>query len=156
MTTDLGGLRRSFRDLASCRIATLLPGGAPHAATRWFVWSEDAVYVSTRRGDAVWRNVERDPRASLVIDRGRDWSELAGVRVSGGAELMDAEHPDMRAPMSAWHEKYRSMVAGEGFERLTSDVPALGFLRVVVDDVDVWDHRGSSRSAGLPSVEGGA
>jgi len=58
--------------------------------------------------------------------------------------------------MSAWHEKYRSMVAGEGFERLTSDVPALGFLRVVVDDVDVWDHRGSSRSAGLPSVEGGA
>jgi hypothetical protein len=27
--------------------------------------------------------------------------------------------------MSAWHEKYRSMFAGDGFERLTRQVPAL-------------------------------
>lgn len=156
MTPDLEGLRRSLRDLPSCRIATLLPGGGPHVATRWFVWFEDAVHVSTRRGDAVWRNVERDPRASVVIDRGRDWSELMGVRLSGGAELLDAEHPEMRVPMSVWYEKYRSMVAGGGFERLTSEVPALGFLRVTVDDVDVWNHRTAPDLAGLPLGEGRA
>ena len=43
--------------------------------------------------------------------------------------------------MSAWHEKYRSMFAGDGFERLTRQVPSLGFLRVKVAAADAWDHR---------------
>ena len=66
-----------------------------------------------------------------MIDRGRDWMELSGARVEGVAELLPAEHPDLRAPMSAWHDKYRSMLAGEGFERFAVAVPTLGFLRVV-------------------------
>ena len=68
---------------------------------------------------------------SVLIDRGRDWPELAGVRVEGVAEAYPAEHPDLRAPMSQWHEKYRQMFARDGFEAFTRDVHALGFLRVV-------------------------
>ena len=33
--------------------------------------------------------------------------------------------------MSAWHEKYRTLFAGDGFERFTAAIPKLGFLRVV-------------------------
>ena len=61
--------------------------------------------------------------------------------MDGAAEAIAAEHPDIRDVMSAWHEKYRSMFAGDGFERLTTRVPALGFLRVKVAAVDAWDHR---------------
>ena len=57
------------------------------------------------------------------------------------AEAYPAEHPDLRAPMSQWHEKYRQMFARDGFEAFTRDVPALGFLRVVPSRVDAWDHR---------------
>lgn len=141
MSGDLEFLRRAFRDVPSCHLSTLDPSGAPHVAPRWFVWLEDGLFVLTRRGDATWENVLRDPRVSVVVDRGRDWTELTGVRMDGAAEAVPAEHPDIRGVMSAWHEKYRSMFAGDGFERLARRVPDLGFLRVKVATADVWDHR---------------
>ena len=67
--------------------------------------------------------------------------ELSGARVEGVAEPLPAEHPDLRTPMSAWHDKYRSMLAGQGFERFAMAVPTLGFLRVVPAVVATWDHR---------------
>ena len=141
MTDDLDLLRRAFKDVPSCRIATVRPDGGPHVATRWFVWRDDALYVATRVGDRTWEHALRDPRVSIVVDRGRDWSELAGVRAEGVAEALPAEHPDLRGPMSAWHEKYRTLLGGDGFERLTDAVPALGFLRVAPSRMDAWDHR---------------
>lgn len=141
MTDDAAVLRRAFRDILACRIGTARADGGPHVAVRWFVWLEDAVWVSTRIGDATWEHVSHDPRVSIVIDRGRDWIELAGVRVEGVAEPMPAEHPDLRVPMSAWHEKYRSAFSGDGFERFARAVPTLGFLRVAPSRIEAWDHR---------------
>lgn len=141
MTEDIGWLRRAFRDALQCRIATVRPDGGPFVAVRWFVWLEDALWVATGMGDTTWEHTAQDPRVSILIDRGRDWVELAGVRVEGVAEQMPAEHPDLRDPMSAWHEKYRSLVAGEGFERMTADIRSLGFLRVAPARIDTWDHR---------------
>jgi hypothetical protein len=134
-------LRRTFRDAPACRIATVGPSGAPHVVPRWFVWTEDGLFVSTRRGDATWEHADADPRVSVLIDRGRDWLELAGIRVDGSAELLPAEDPRVRKPMSTWHEKYRSFVAAEGFERLTEQVPELGLILVRPTSLDAWDHR---------------
>jgi hypothetical protein len=141
MSGDLEFLRRALRDVPSCHLATVGPLGAPYSASRWFVWLEDGLFVCTRRGDSSWENVIRDARVSAVIDRGRDWLELTGVRVDGAAEAMAAEHPEIRHVMSTWHEKYRSMFAGDGFELLTRQVEGLGFLRVEAANVDAWDHR---------------
>ena len=141
MSDDLVGLRRSFGDVPTCRVATVRADGGPHVAPRWFVWRDDGVWVSTRVGDTTWEHAVRDPRVSILIDLGRDWTELAGVRVEGVAEAFPAEHPDLRAPMSAWHEKYRQMFARDGFEAFTRDVPVLGFLRVAPSRVESWDHR---------------
>jgi hypothetical protein len=85
---------------------------------------------------------------ALVIDRGRDWIEQSGVQVQGLATLLPAEHPDMRAAMSAWHEKYRSLFAGDGFERFVDATPALGFLRVPLGSVRAWDHGAEGSVAG--------
>jgi general stress protein 26 len=137
---DPEDLRRAFRDEATCRVGTIRPDGGPHVAARWFVWIEDAVWVTTAIGDATWEDAVRDPRVCVLIDRGRTWTDLAGVRVVGVAEAMPAEHPDLRRPMSAWHEKYRVALDGGGFERLARDVPHLGFLRVVPATIAAWDH----------------
>jgi hypothetical protein len=133
-------LRRTFRDLAVARLATLAPDGSPYVAALWFVWREDGMFLSTRVGSPTWEQAGRDPRVSLVIDRGRDWNELAGVGVEGRAACFPAEHPEIRGPMSAWHEKYRSMLAADGFERFTEAVPTLGFIRVEPLRVRTWDH----------------
>jgi general stress protein 26 len=146
-------LRRAFRDLTTCRVATVRPDGGPHVAARWFVWLEDAVWVTTGMGDPTWEDAVRDPRVCVLIDRGRTWTELAGVRVVGVAETMPAEHPDLRSPMSAWHEKYRVLLEGDGFERFSTEVPHLGFLRVAPATIDVWDHaRAATDRPGAPGA----
>jgi general stress protein 26 len=141
MSEDVQLLRRIFRDAPTCRVGTVRADGGPHVAPRWFVWLDDAIWVSTRVGDQTWEHATNDPRVSVLIDRGREWVELAGARVEGVAELMPAEHPDLREPMSAWHDKYRPMFATGGFERFAKDVVALGFLRVVPAGVESWNHR---------------
>lgn len=140
MTDELAFLRRSFRDVPVCHVGVVREG-RPRVTPRWFVWLDDAVYVSTRVGDATWEALAWEPRISVEIDRGRDWVEISGARIDGVAERLPPEHVDLRGPMSAWHEKYRPMLSGDGFERITQQIPALGFLRVVPEGVDAWDHR---------------
>ena len=71
MTGDLEFLRRAFRDVPTCHLSTLDPAGAPHVAPSVVrVARGSGLFISTRRGDAAWENVLRDPRVS-VVDRPR-------------------------------------------------------------------------------------
>jgi nitroimidazol reductase NimA-like FMN-containing flavoprotein (pyridoxamine 5'-phosphate oxidase superfamily) len=137
---DLGPARRMFGALPVASVATVNADGSPHVVPLWFVWPEDALYVSTRRPSRTWANAARDPRVSIAVDVGRAWNELAGVCVAGRAEPMPAEHPGMRRPISAWHEKYRSLLSGDAFARFAEQVTSLAFLRVVPDELRGWDH----------------
>lgn len=89
----------------------------------------------------------RDPRVVLQFDRGRAWTELAGGLVHGRAESLVPEQPEARRPLSAWFEKYRGALGGDGFTRYAEDVPRPGLLRVHPDRVITWVHasKGSDR-----------
>ena len=137
---ELGAARRMFASLPSAAVATTSADGSPHVVPLWFVWPEDAIFVSTRQDGRTWANVARDPRVAITIDLGRAWVEVAGVEILGLAEPLSAESVAMRKPISAWHEKYRPLLAGEGFARFAEEVRGLGFLRVVPDAVRAWDH----------------
>ncbi len=137
---ELGAARRMFASLPSAAVATTNADGSPHVVPLWFVWPEDAIFVSTRQDGRTWANVARDPRVAITIDLGRAWVEVAGVEILGQAEPLSAESAAMRKPISAWHEKYRPLLAGEGFARFAKEVRGLGFLRVVPDTVHAWDH----------------
>ena len=137
---ELGAARRMFASLPSAAVATTSADGSPHVVPLWFVWHEDAIFVSTRQDGRTWANVARDPRVAITIDLGRAWVEVAGVEILGLAEPLSAESAAMRKPISAWHEKYRPLLAGEGFARFAEEVRGLGFLRVVPDAVRAWDH----------------
>ena len=138
--TDVGAARRMFASLSSAAVATVDRDGSPHVVPLWFVWPEDAIYLSTRREGRTWANVAHDPRVAVTIDLGRSWVEIAGIEIRGRAEARPAEHASMRKPISAWHEKYRPLLAGDGFSRFAEEVPGLGFLRVVPERVLAWDY----------------
>ena len=122
------------------RVATVGPDGAPHVVPLWFVWEPEAVYVSVRESSRTVANVRIDPRVALLLDAGQSWVELAGVEIHGKAEFLEPAHPDLRLPISKWHDKYRLLLAGGGFRRFTESIPQLGFLRVRPDRVGWWDH----------------
>ncbi len=137
---DVSSARRLFGGLPVVSVATVDEDGAPHVVPLWFVWPEDALYVSTRVGSRTWRNALADPRVSVTIDLGRSWTEIAGIVVRGEAQPLPVHDPSMRGPISAWHEKYRPLLAGEGFRRFAEEVHALAFLRVPPRHLASWDH----------------
>src|SRR5207248_11689602 len=65
---ELPRARRSFAGLPVTHLATIGPDGQPHVVPLWFVWREDAVYVSSRRPSRTWLNLELDPRVALSFD----------------------------------------------------------------------------------------
>lgn len=149
--------RRLFGDLGVVHMATTLPDGSPHVVPLWFIWREEAIYVSARRESATWRNIERDPRAALAFHLGRAWRDLAGIVVYGRAEPLVPEHPALRGVMSAWYEKYRRSLAGEGFRAFAEQVESPGMLRVRPLRMAEWDHslppaRAASSGRGRPAA----
>lgn len=142
MTVSFGALRGRFAAIPEVWVATRDAEGAPHVVPRWFVWREDGLWIACDRDSRTWANAEVDPRVGVAGDLGTAWADLAGFTLQGKADLLRAEDVRMREPISAWHEKYRNLLLGEGFERLTTRIERLGFLRIEAEEVRTWDHAG--------------
>lgn len=74
---------------------TVGPTGAPHLAPVWFEWRDGAILIPTERGSQKWRNIERDPRVSVCVERRE--GPMAVALVSGTAEILDTDYAPDRA-----------------------------------------------------------
>jgi PPOX class probable F420-dependent enzyme len=97
------------------RLATVRPDGAPHVVPLTFAVDGDtlvsAVDDKPKRSRDLQRlrNLEADPRASVIIDEyAEDWSLLWWVRVDGRVEVVTDEprRRDLLAPLVAKYEQY--------------------------------------------------
>jgi nitroimidazol reductase NimA-like FMN-containing flavoprotein (pyridoxamine 5'-phosphate oxidase superfamily) len=132
--------RRTFRDVRVAYVGTTLLDGSPHVVPLWFVWLDDAIYLTCRRASAVRRNLGRDPRVSVAMDRGQAWTEQAGCMVRGEAEALDGDDPGTKRALSAWFEKYRTELSGFGFAAYTQQVVDPMVVRVRPNELATWVH----------------
>jgi PPOX class probable F420-dependent enzyme len=137
---DLSSARRLFRDLQAVHVATVTPEGRPHVVPLWFVWLEEGIYASCRLGSRIERNIRMRPHVALELDRGRAWTELAGVVVSGTAEVLSPDDPARKRALSSWFEKYRGELSGAQFGVYVEQVAEPVLFRVVPDRVAGWAH----------------
>jgi hypothetical protein len=137
---DLAEARRTYKDARVAHVGTVLPTGEPHVVPLWFVWLEDAVYASSRRGSQVCRNVLRDPRVAIQVDIGRSWTEQAGILFHGVAEPLAPDHPSGKRALSAWFDKYREELSGRGFAAYTELIRHPVLLRVRPERFSTWIH----------------
>jgi PPOX class probable F420-dependent enzyme len=49
-------------------ISTLRHDGWPQMTTVWYRWDGEAFWISTNRDRAKYRNIERDPRVTVLVD----------------------------------------------------------------------------------------
>lgn len=70
-------------------LATLRKEGGPQLSPVWFVYRDDAFFISTMTTTAKWANLNRDPHCSGIVDD----PEGQYVYVSGVAELTVEPHP---------------------------------------------------------------
>lgn len=96
-------------------LATIAPDGRPRLVPVCFVVIDDVVWspldekpkqVSDPRALARVRDIERDPRVTLLVDRwSEDWSKLEWLRIAGRAELAEGE-PSVVAALRAKYPQY--------------------------------------------------
>jgi PPOX class probable F420-dependent enzyme len=65
------------------------PRGWPHSMPMWFVVRAGEVWMWTYRTSQKVKNVERDPRATLLVEQGETYDQLRGVMIEAEAEVVD-------------------------------------------------------------------
>jgi PPOX class probable F420-dependent enzyme len=81
-------IRDYLRKGHTMTLATNGPRGHPHAVAMFFVVDDDlTIRFATYANSQKVKNIERDPRVSLLIETGTAYSELCGVMLEGHAEI---------------------------------------------------------------------
>jgi PPOX class probable F420-dependent enzyme len=121
-------------------LGTLDPRGYPHLVAMWYVVDADGVVLMTTFGKAQKvKNLERDPRCSLLIESERTYDKLKGLLIRGRGEIV-RDPAAVLAALLRMNQKYR-----QGPEDLLRPVfekqaQKRVLLRIHPERVASWDH----------------
>lgn len=127
----------------TCRVATSGAEGAPHQSALWYVWDGNVLWLNSLVKSQRWADIVRDPRVSILVDAGDDFTDLRGVEIIGKAAPVGevprtGEHNDeLAAPETAFGEKYAGGRFGYDGKH--------AWLRVVPEKMVSWDFRKAGR-----------
>src|SRR3954453_8218915 len=68
-------------------VSSIGPRGWPHSMPLWFVVRDGEIWVWTYAKSQKVRNLERDPRATVLVETGTEYVELRGMMVEAEAEI---------------------------------------------------------------------
>ena len=81
-------IRAFLKQGGSMTLSTNGPRGFPHAIAMFFAIDEDGtVRMTGYESSQKVRNIQRDPKVALLVERGEGYDELQGVMIEGEAEL---------------------------------------------------------------------
>jgi PPOX class probable F420-dependent enzyme len=132
-------------DNIKAQVASLGPDGAPHLTTLFYIVRDGRLAFWTYGRSQKIRNLERDPRVSVLVEGGEDYFELRGVSINGKAEIIR----DYEGIFSIGSEVATRMIGADSFEALgdfgreTVEKQAQKRVAVVIhpEHVATWDHR---------------
>jgi PPOX class probable F420-dependent enzyme len=105
----------------------------PALPTLWSPIDEKPKTVGAPRGLARVRDIERDPRVTVLVDHwDEDWSRLAWIRCDGLAEVMGSPPGDVVAALRDKYPQY-----------LTHDLEARPVIRIVLERTSSWAATGT-------------
>ena len=128
------------------QVATHGPDGFPHLAPMWYIVEEGKVVFRTFTKSQKLVNLTRDPRLTVLVERGETYADLQGVMIKGRARLVTDRSSVLRlyGRITA-----RYVIGGEAIEELTGDALEAAYGRyadkntaVIVEPEHVisWDH----------------
>ena len=128
-------------------LATLEPDGSVHAVPMWLAPGDGAILLGTGSRSRKVRNLERDPRATLVLHDSRPGAEVCGASIRGRVEVVRGA--DAIPLVREVHRRY----VGDARERLPEVEAFLGSddvaFRFVPEAAFTWDERASDAAAVL-------
>jgi PPOX class probable F420-dependent enzyme len=121
--------------------ATMGPGGRPHLAALWYVPAPGRLDCWTYAASQKARNLERDPRATLLAEAGATYEELRGASLECDAELVrdPGQVLDIGVALAA---RYRGLPPTPGLRAaLAAQAAKRVGIRFHPTRVSTWDHR---------------
>ncbi len=123
-------------------VSSLGPRGWPHSMPLWYVLRDGEIWIYTYAKSQKVRNLERDPRATLLVETGHEYFELRGVEIEGEAEIVrDAEAVFEVAKELTARYSGGAAIDDNAAEALRSQARKRVAVRFAPKRIASWDHR---------------
>jgi PPOX class probable F420-dependent enzyme len=123
-------------------VATLGRRGWPHVMPLWYVLRDGRIWVWTYAKSQKVRNLERDPRATLLVESGTEYVELRGVQIEAEATI----HRDLETivgfakELTVRYSEGIESVEGDAEAGLRAQAPKRVTISFEPKRVASWDH----------------
>ena len=124
-------------------VSSLGPRGWPHLMPLWYVPRQDEIWIWTYAKSQKVKNLERDARATLLIETGIEYGELRGVQIEAEAELIrDLDQiVEYGMEMTVRYSEGIESVEGDAAAGLRAQAPKRVAIHFHPKRVASWDHR---------------
>jgi PPOX class probable F420-dependent enzyme len=124
-------------------VSSMGPRGWPHVMPLWYVPRDGEIWIWTYAKSQKVKNLERDPRATLLIETGFEYQELRGVQIEAEAELIrDTDQiVEYAKEMTVRYSEGIDSVEGDAAAGLHAQAPKRVAIRFHPKRVATWDHR---------------
>lgn len=116
-------------------LTTLGPDGYPHTVPIGYFRLGDEVYLGCRAGTRKTKNIERNPRVSLMLESGRAMNDIKGLLIQGDASVITEPTATLRLAREA------ARLRGTPEDQLPAQPrPGVAYIRVTRRRVISWDY----------------
>lgn len=88
------------------RMATADLNGQPHVVPVWFGWDDTTLWISSYSNTRKVKELEKNPKISVVIDDAKDNGENSGVIFEGQVELIKEPREFLREKFTWIYTRY--------------------------------------------------
>lgn len=139
-------IRALLEERKTVILCSIGPRGVPHPMPMWFRLDDDgAIRMTTYARSQKVKNLRRDPRVSLLVEKGERYQDLTGVVFYGTAELCDDTERvlDTLLSVSSRYEDRAAEAAGDApslRDAMRSQAAKRVAIRVKPERVVSWSH----------------
>ena len=123
--------------------ATLMRDGRPHLMPLWYVLRDGQLWAWTYAKSQKVRNLERDPRATLLIETGVEYTELRGMQIEAEAELIrdTPRVAEFGRELAVRYTEGIDSIEGDAAAALEAQAAKRVAIRFSPLRTATWDHR---------------
>ena len=124
-------------------VTSIGPRGWPHSMPMWFLVRDGEIWCWTYRKSQKVKNLERDPRATLLVEAGHEYTELRGIQIEAEAELIrDLERvAEFGKQLAIRYSGGIDSIGGDAAAALEAQAAKRVVLRFEPIRTATWDHR---------------
>lgn len=119
------------------------PRGWPHSMPLWYTVRDGDIWAWTFAKSQKVRNLERDPRCTLLVEAGVEYGELRGVQIEAEAELIrDLETVyEFGVELAIRYAEGIDSIEGDAAAGLRAQAPKRVAIHFHPVKLATWDHR---------------